>query len=103
MFRGEASGFCYVNDIVLGIHELQKKFKRILYVDLDAHHGDGVENAFAFSNKVMTLSFHHYEAGYFPGTGKVMDVGQGRGKYYSLNVPLKAGIVDTQFIFVFDS
>lgn len=102
-FRTEASGFCYVNDIVLGIHELQKKFKYILYVDLDAHHGDGVENAFTFTDKVMTLSFHHFETGYFPGTGKMNDVGSGRGRFYALNVPLKAAVTDNQFIFIFDS
>lgn len=102
-FRSEASGFCYVNDIVLGIHVLQQKFKHILYVDLDAHHGDGVENAFAFSDKVMTLSFHHYQSGYFPGTGKLSDIGKGRGKYFSLNIPLKSGVTDHQFKFLFDS
>ncbi|CAL8081068.1 unnamed protein product [Orchesella dallaii] len=101
--RSEASGFCYVNDIVVGIHELQKKFKYILYIDLDAHHGDGVENAFAFSDKVMTLSFHHFESGYFPGTGRLEDVGNGRGKFCSLNVPLKAAIIDQQFTVLFDS
>ena len=40
-FRDEASGFCYVNDIVLGILKLREKFNRVLYVDIDLHHGDG--------------------------------------------------------------
>ncbi|XP_035703317.1 histone deacetylase 8 isoform X2 [Folsomia candida] len=96
--RDEASGFCYVNDIVIGIQYLMKHFKRVLYIDLDSHHGDGVENAFSYTNRVLTLSLHHYEVGYFPGTGRIQDVGYSRGKYHSVNVPLKSGVVDASFI-----
>ncbi|GIQ91095.1 histone deacetylase, partial [Kipferlia bialata] len=53
---GEASGFCYVNDIVLSTLELLKVHPRVLYVDVDIHHGDGVEEAFYCTNRVMTLS-----------------------------------------------
>ena len=56
--KGEASGFCYTNDIVLAILELLKVHSRVLYVDIDIHHGDGVEEAFYLTNRVMTLSFH---------------------------------------------
>ena len=56
----EASGFCYVNDIVLAILELLKFHNRVLYVDIDIHHGDGVEEAFYTTDRVMTLSFHKY-------------------------------------------
>ena len=56
--KGEASGFCYTNDIVLAILELLKVHARVLYVDIDIHHGDGVEEAFYLTNRVMTLSFH---------------------------------------------
>ncbi|XP_044983550.1 histone deacetylase 1-like [Hordeum vulgare subsp. vulgare] len=92
--RGQASGFCYVNDIVLAIKQLLARFRRVLYVDIDAHHGDGVEEAFADSDQVMTLSFHQYAGGFFPGTGSVDDVGKGAGLYHALNVPLKAGMDD---------
>lgn len=68
----EASGFCYVNDIVLGILELLKHFPRVLYVDIDCHHGDGVEEAFYTTDRVMTCSFHKY-GDYFPGTGTLED------------------------------
>lgn len=54
----EASGFCYVNDIVIGILELLKQHERVLYIDIDVHHGDGVEEAFYLTNRVMTLSLH---------------------------------------------
>lgn len=58
--KSEASGFCYVNDIVLGILELLKFHARVLYIDIDIHHGDGVEEAFYTTSRVMTLSFHKY-------------------------------------------
>jgi histone deacetylase 1/2 len=66
--KGEASGFCYINDIVLAILELLKVHQRVLYVDIDIHHGDGVEEAFYTTNRVMTVSFHKY-GDFFPGTG----------------------------------
>lgn len=56
--QSKASGFCYINDIVLTIEKLLTKFDRILYVDIDVHHGDGVEQAFYASNRVLCLSFH---------------------------------------------
>lgn len=63
----EASGFCYVNDIVLAILELLKNHKRVLYIDIDIHHGDGVEEAFYTTDRVMTVSFHKYGDFFFPG------------------------------------
>ncbi|XP_057835793.2 histone deacetylase 6 isoform X2 [Cryptomeria japonica] len=92
----EASGFCYVNDIVLGILELLKVHQRVLYVDIDVHHGDGVEEAFYTTDRVMTVSFHKF-GDYFPGTGHIKDVGHGKGKYYALNVPLNNGIDDESY------
>ncbi|RHY96314.1 hypothetical protein DYB31_015649, partial [Aphanomyces astaci] len=56
--KSEASGFCYINDIVLGILELLKYHPRVLYIDIDVHHGDGVEEAFYVTDRVMTVSFH---------------------------------------------
>ncbi|KAL5994407.1 Homeobox protein HD-1 [Asimina triloba] len=92
----EASGFCYVNDIVLAILELLKEYERVLYVDIDIHHGDGVEEAFYTTDRVMTVSFHKF-GDYFPGTGDIRDIGYGKGKYYSLNVPLDDGIDDESY------
>ncbi|XP_077220334.1 histone deacetylase 6-like [Tasmannia lanceolata] len=92
----EASGFCYVNDIVLGILELLKVHRRVLYVDIDIHHGDGVEEAFFTTDRVMTVSFHKF-GDYFPGTGHLKDIGYGQGKYYALNVPLNDGMDDVSF------
>lgn len=62
----KASGFCYVNDCVLGLLKLREHFNRVLYLDLDIHHGDAVEKAFQHSSQVLTVSFHHYAPGFFP-------------------------------------
>ncbi|CAI9757417.1 unnamed protein product [Fraxinus pennsylvanica] len=92
-----ASGFCYVNDIVLGILELLKFQRRVLYIDIDVHHGDGVEEAFYVTDRVMTVSFHKFGNNFFPGTGHIKTNGAGDGKYYSLNVPLRDGVDDKSF------
>ena len=92
--KDRASGYCYVNDIVLSILRLSHNFKRVLYIDVDVHHGDGVERAFAATDRILTFSAHHATPGFFPGTGNVEDVGVGRGKFYSVNLPLKEGASD---------
>ena len=105
----EASGFCYVNDIVIGILELLKVFPRVLYIDIDIHHGDGVQvcddntlfykvtntlkliiaflmflqEAFYLTDRVMTVSFHKYGNYFFPGTGDMYEIGAEVGRYYS--------------------
>ncbi|CRG96804.1 histone deacetylase 1, putative [Plasmodium gallinaceum] len=96
----EASGFCYINDIVLGILELLKYHARVMYIDIDVHHGDGVEEAFYVTHRVMTVSFHKF-GDYFPGTGDITDIGVHHGKYYSVNVPLNDGITDEAFVDLF--
>jgi len=96
----EASGFCYVNDIVVGILELLKYHARVLYIDIDIHHGDGVQEAFYLTDRVMTASFHKY-GNFFPGTGHMYETGAGSGRCYSVNVPLKEGMDDMSYEFVF--
>ncbi|KAG5518320.1 hypothetical protein PMAC_003116 [Pneumocystis sp. 'macacae'] len=95
--KSEASGFCYVN----GIIELLRYYPRVLYIDIDVHHGDGVEEAFYTTDRVMTCSFHKYGE-YFPGTGELRDIGVGKGKYYSVNFPLRDGIDDESYAYVFE-
>lgn len=90
-----------VPDIVLGILELLRFNKRVLYVDIDVHHGDGVEEAFYTTDRVMTVSFHKYGE-YFPGTGELRDVGIGTGKYYAVNFPMRDGIDDSSYKSVFE-
>ncbi|KAG3180112.1 Histone deacetylase 1 [Phytophthora cactorum] len=98
--KASGSGFCYVNDIVLGILELLKYHPRVLYIDIDAHHGDGVEEAFYVTDRVMTVSFHKY-GDYFPGTGDIKDIGAKSGKYYAVNFPLHSGMDDESYESIF--
>ena len=98
--KSEASGFCYINDIVLAVLELLKYHPRVLYIDIDIHHGDGVEEAFYTTDRVMTVSFHKF-GDFFPGTGDFKDEGAERGKHYSVNVPLNDGIDDRSYIALF--
>ena len=106
--KSEASGFCYINDIVVAILELLKYHKRVLYIDIDVHHGDGVEEAFYLTNRVMTVSFHQFgknpgqsRTQFFPGTGDISETGAGAGRQYSVNVPLKAGMDDDSYVYIF--
>lgn len=89
-----------MNDCVISILELLKFYERVLYIDIDCHHGDGVEEAFYTTNRVMTVSFHKF-GDFFPGTGSLDDVGIGPGKYYSVNYPLNDGIDDLSFEMTF--
>jgi histone deacetylase 3 len=73
----------------------------VLYIDIDIHHGDGVELAFYQSNRVMTVSFHKYTGDFFPGTGKLDDNGAGSGKNFCINVPLQDGIDDDMYLTIF--
>lgn len=99
--KQEAAGFCYTNDIVLAILELLKFHKRVLYIDIDIHHGDGVEEAFYFSDRVFTCSFHRYGEDFFPGTGPITDFGEREGRFCTANFPLKDGITDDDFLDIF--
>ncbi|GAB7363190.1 hypothetical protein MBLNU230_g3472t1 [Neophaeotheca triangularis] len=99
--KSEASGFCYINDIVLGIIELLRFHQRVLYIDIDVHHGDGVEEAFYSTDRVMTVSFHKYGE-YFPGTGELRDIGVGNGRHYAINFPLRDGIDDKSYKSIFE-
>lgn len=92
-----ASGFCFVNDIVLCIRRLLRRFHRVLYVDLDVHHGDGVEGAFDGNDRVLTLSLHQFGDGFFPGTGDYVDTATAEEAGFALNVPLPARTGDTAY------
>lgn len=94
--KDKAAGFCYVNDIVLGINQLRMTFPKVFYLDLDLHHGDGVEAAFKFSSKVVTCSVHRYDVGFFPGTGGDTV----RSKY--INVPTRRGLDDLGLRYILD-
>ncbi len=88
--KNKASGFCIFNDIGVVIHHLKmiKKDIRIAYLDIDCHHGDGVQWLFYDDPNVLTINYHETGRFLFPGTGDVSERGQGAGKGFSINFPL---------------
>ena len=88
-------------DVVLLILSMVEYYDKILYIDFDVHHGDGVENAFIFSDKVFTFSMHKYAPGFFPGSGGQNDQGKGKGSGYCLNIPINHKISGEGFYDLF--
>lgn len=98
-FKGKASGFCIYNDSSVAIKYLQEKYNaRVLYVDTDAHHGDGVQWAFYDDPNVCTFSIHETGRYLFPGTGNVNERGQGKGYGFSFNIPVDAFTEDDSWL-----
>src|SRR5690606_22689521 len=90
-FRARASGFCVYNDLAVAIRWIQREFgARVMYIDYDAHHGDGVQQIFYQDPEVLTVSFHESGAYLFPGSGFIDELGAGEGYGCSVNVPLGA-------------
>ncbi|HAO92357.1 MAG: hypothetical protein A2X93_07060 [Deltaproteobacteria bacterium GWC2_56_8] len=98
-----ASGFCYINDAAVAIKRLVALGKRVAYIDIDAHHGDGVEYAFYDTDRVLTISLHENGQWLFPGTGFVTDTGVGVGKGYSVNVPMPPSTQDALYLKAFNA
>jgi acetoin utilization protein AcuC len=98
-----ASGFCYINDVALACIVLAEKGKRVLYLDVDVHHGDGVAYAFYGRSDVLTISLHQNPKTLFPGTGFENEIGTGEGKGYCVNVPLPVGTYDQAYLKAFET
>lgn len=102
-FQGRASGFCIYNDSSVAIKYLQKKYNaRVLYVDTDAHHGDGVQWSFYDDPNVCTLSIHETGRYLFPGTGAVTERGNGDGYGTSFNFPIDAFTENESFLEIYE-
>jgi acetoin utilization protein AcuC len=102
--RASASGFCVYNDPAIAIKWLLSAgVERIAYVDVDVHHGDGVQAAFYDDPRVLTISLHEHPATLFPGTGLPGDRGTGPGAGYAVNVALPAGTGDAGWLRAFDA
>ncbi|MBO0792563.1 MAG: acetoin utilization protein AcuC, partial [Ktedonobacteraceae bacterium] len=98
-----ASGFCVYNDAAISIaHVLRASEAKILYIDFDAHHGDGVQRAFYDDPRVMTVSFHETGRYLFPGSGEVLEMGVGSGHGYAVNIPLEPFTEDDSYIEMMD-
>ncbi|WP_096202656.1 acetoin utilization protein AcuC [Bacillus sp. FJAT-45350] len=103
-FRGKASGFCIYNDSSIAIEYMRQKYgAKVLYVDTDAHHGDGVQWAFYDDPDVCTLSIHETGRYLFPGTGNVNEKGSGKGYGFSINVPVDAFTEDESFLEAYET
>lgn len=102
-YRSRASGFCIFNDPAIAIKRLlvDREVKKAAYVDIDAHHGDGVQALFYGSPDVLTISLHESGRYLFPGTGFEGEIGEGDGKGFAVNVPLPTYTRDSSYIFAF--
>ena len=101
---GRAEGFCYINDIVIAIKDAKTKFPRIraAYLDLDAHHGNGVQEAFYDDPGVLFISIHETGKTLYPWSGHETETGEGDGKGFTVNIPMEPGADDDVFDLVFD-
>jgi acetoin utilization protein AcuC len=100
--QGYASGFCIFNDPVIAIELLRRRGLRCAYIDIDCHYGDGVQAAYYATDEVLTISLHESGRFLFPGTGEVEEIGAGRGKGYSVNVPLGPYTDDATYAWAFE-
>jgi len=98
-----AAGFCYINDVALACLVLAEAGKRVVYLDVDVHHGDGVAYAFYGRRDVMTISLHQSPKTLFPGTGFEHEIGTGDGEGYCVNIPLPVGTYDEAYLSAFNA
>ncbi len=98
----KAMGFCLFNNTALGACYLihARGMKKVMIIDIDAHHGNGTQAAFYSSDKVLFISMHQFPC--YPGSGNFGEIGQGPGEGYSVNVPLEKGMGDREFVQVAD-
>lgn len=97
-----ASGFCVYNDLSIAIHALRQRDYRVAYVDIDVHHGDGVQSLHDDDPGVLTVSLHESGRYLFPGTGGVTELGRGAGRGASLNIPLEPYTEDESYLECFE-
>jgi acetoin utilization protein AcuC len=101
--RRHASGFGVFNDAVIAMNMMVDAGLRVAYVDIDCHHGDGVQAGHYDSDQVLTISIHESGQWLFPGTGHVQEIGSGDGTGYSANVPLAPYTQDAEWHAAFDA
>ncbi|EQD44777.1 Histone deacetylase superfamily, partial [mine drainage metagenome] len=96
--RDAASGFCIFNDVAVGVERAVSAGHRVAYLDIDAHHGDGVMYGFYDSGRVLDIDVHQDGRTLFPGTGAVSEIGAGDGEGRKVNVPLPPGAGDETLV-----
>jgi acetoin utilization protein AcuC len=97
-----AEGFCYVNDVGIGIASLIDRGARVAFVDIDAHHCNGVQDRFYGDDRVLIVSLHEFGDGFYPGTGRETEIGVGRGRGFTVNVPLAPKTDDPVYGYAFE-
>jgi len=102
---GNAEGFCYINDIAIAImYALNRSPElKIVYVDFDAHHGNGVQEAFYKDPRVLVISLHETGKTLYPWSGFETEIGKGEGKGFTVNFPLEPGTDDEVYDFALDT
>ena len=100
--RDHAAGFCVFGDGAIAIHRLLAASLRVAYLDIDAHHGDGVQAAFYNDDRVLTISLHESGRYLFPGTGFIHELGEAAGYGFSVNIPLFPYTDDEIYLWAFD-
>ncbi len=101
-FRDHAEGFCYVSDVGAAIEDLLARGLRVAYVDVDAHHGNGVQDAFYADDRVLKISLHESGATLYPFGGAETELGEGRGRGFNVNVPLLERTDDETYLEAFE-
>jgi len=99
--RSHAEGFCYINDVGIALSYLTEKGFRVACIDLDAHHGNGVQDAFYGDNRILKISFHESGKTLYPWSGFETEIGEGPGKGYNINIPLPQGTDDETYLYAF--
>ena len=100
-FRSQAEGFCYINDIVIAIKEALNHSLKVTYVDIDAHHGNGVQEAFYNEDSVQFISMHESGKDIYPYSGFIEESGDGKGEGFTVNIPLPPKTDDEVYLEVF--
>ena len=100
--RSKAMGFCLYNNVAVGVRYAQSRLSlgRILVVDWDLHHGNGTQHCFEDDPSVLFFSIHQFAS--FPGSGKFSETGKGQGKGRTVNIPLRAGCGDAEYVSIFE-
>ncbi|MCP4549839.1 MAG: GNAT family N-acetyltransferase [bacterium] len=99
--RAHAEGFCYANDAIMAIDRLLARGFRVAYVDIDAHHGNGVQDAYYDDDRVLFIDLHQFSPGFYPHSGAETELGEKLGKGYTINIPLPPGCDDEAYLEVF--